>query len=288
MAFTNYFYHGLTRKYVAVMGTVFNKITIKRFDDGGNVLQSIPVPISFGPWQKFLLRNVADPNLSQKYQTFLPRMSFDLDNITYDNNRKSSQLNRLSLNNGEGQNFVYNPVPYNFHFTLYIDALTIQDGAQILEQITPFFQPNYTPSVFLIDGLEQSVDIPIDLVAVSYEDIYEGSYEDTRFVRWTLMFTLKGFFFGPTKHKNIIKFIDIKNKLVSHDNTSVNGSSISIQPGLDANGNPTDDIDETINYVDIEQNDNWDIISQLHVFEELEEKGLLDVEFNPHETNGKI
>lgn len=288
MAFTNYFYHGLTKKYIAIMGSVFNKITIQRFDSAGNVIQRMPVPISFGPWQKALLRNMKDPDLMQKYQAFLPRMSFDLDNVSYDHSRKSSQLNRLKLERDGTGNHSYNPVPYNFSFTLYIDTLTIEDGAQIIEQITPFFQPSYIPSVYLIDGLEKSVDIPIDLVAVSYEDIYDGSYESERFVRWTLMFNMKGFYFGPIREKSIIKFIDIKNKLTGHDNRSINGSVITIQGGMDENGNPTDNIDETVNYIEIEETDNWDVITQLHAIEELREKELTDVDFNPHETNGKI
>lgn len=290
MAFTNHFYHSLTRKYIAVFGSVFNKITIKRYDKDGNELQTVPVPISFGPWQKFLLRNTSDPNLSRKYQAILPRMTFDLEGISYDSDRKINQLNKININDeNSNKNFIYNPVPYNLYFTLYVTAVNMEDGAQILEQILPFFQPSFVPSVYLLNGLDSSVDVPIDLQNISYEDVYDDNFENQRFVRWTLTFIMRGQYFGPTKKGSVIKFIDVQNKIVNPDGTSYNGSLLTIQPGMDETGNATTNIDDTVEYININNTDDWDFIKQLHVFEELKEKGLLDDEdLNPHETNGKI
>jgi len=290
MAFANHFYNKLTRKYVAVFGSLFNKLTINRYDTNGEPVQSLPVPISFGPWQKFLLKNTADPNLDRKYQILLPRMSFDLENISYDPERRVSQIQKLKVSGPDGNDFVYTPTPYILNFTLHVTALNMEDGIQIIEQIIPFFQPSYTPSVYLIDGLEEPVDISIDLEQVTFTDAYDGDFQSSRVMVWTLMFTMKGYYFGPVRHGKVIKFVDVQNKLSKTSAFDQNylGSIITVQPGMDANGEPTKNIDETVSYVSINIDDDWDYLKQLHTFEELLEKGLSDQNPDPHRTNGKL
>ena len=50
------FYHETTRRYVAMFGTLFNDILIRRYDNDGVLTQSIKVPLAYGPSQKFLSR----------------------------------------------------------------------------------------------------------------------------------------------------------------------------------------------------------------------------------------
>lgn len=291
MAFANHFYHRLTRKYVAVFGSLFNKITIKRYDKDGVEIQSMPVPLSYGPWQKFLARIQSDPELNRRYATLLPRMSFEIDSIAYDQERRSSQLNKLTLTDANGKNFVYNPTPYTLNFSLNIIVAHIEDGTQIVEQIIPFFQPGFVSQVHLLEGLDAPVDISVDLVSVSSEDAYDGQYEEVRMIRWTLNFTMRGFYFGPTKTKKVIKFIDVKMKIRERrdfEDKEYLGSLITLQPGLDADGNPTTDIDETILYEEINIDDNWEMLTQIHGFDELLALDLVDKDPNPNETNGKL
>lgn len=288
MAFTNHFYHSLTRKYVAIFGSLFDKLSIKRYDNDlqKTVLQTIPVPISYGPWAKFLARVESDPILNRKYQMALPRMTFELEGISYDPERRSSLLNKIIINKDD-KTFVYNPAPYKLNFTLSIIASHVEDGTQIIEQILPFFQPSYTPSVFLIEGLEEPIDISIDLDNVSSEDVYEDDYKGLRFVKWTLTFTMKGYYFGPAKTKKIIKFVDVKIK-TQEKNDEFLSSIITAQPGLDVNGNPTTNIDETINYQSINIDDAWAELIQIHSIDEIIEKGLTSSDPNMNETNGKL
>ena len=63
MAIANHFYNETTRKYVALFGTIFNQITIKRKDNAGQEIQSMIVPLSYAPFQKVLARVNQDPDL---------------------------------------------------------------------------------------------------------------------------------------------------------------------------------------------------------------------------------
>ncbi len=263
MSIANHFYNGTTRKYIAIFGSIFNKISITREDNNGTEIQRMIVPISYGPYQKFLVRLVQDPNLDQKAAITLPRMSFEITSMNYDGSRKVGSLQKLTLNTQSqiegGRNFRYAPAPYNIEFNLYVMTKYSEDGTKILEQILPFFKPEYTTSVNLIDGLSP-IDIPLILNSVSVEDIYEGDFETRRSLMWTLSFTMKGFFFGPVKNKRVIKFVD--NKIYTKlEVTDPATSRITVQPGLTANGEPTSNIDETIGYEQIEFDDDWGVIT---------------------------
>jgi hypothetical protein len=263
MSIANHFYNGTTRKYVTIFGTIFNKMSITREDNQGNELQRMVVPISYGPYQKFLARLIQDPNLDQKSAITLPRMAFEIMSMNYDGQRKVGSLTK-SLPNAEfqtesGRNLRYAPAPYNLEFSLYIMTKYSEDGTKILEQILPFFKPEYTTSVNLIDGLPP-IDIPLILNSVSVEDAYEGDFETRRVMMWTLSFTMKGFYFGPVRNKRTIKFIDV-NMYNILEETPTSAERITIQPGLTANNQPTTDINETIPYEQIDFGDDWGVIT---------------------------
>jgi hypothetical protein len=263
MSIANHFYNGTTRKYIAIFGSIFNKISITRDDNDGFETQRMVVPISYGPYQKFLARISQDPNLDQKSAITLPRMSFEILSMSYDGSRKIGSTNKLlpALPNSDpgSRNLIYTPAPYNIEFNLYIMTKHAEDGTKILEQIIPFFKPEYTTSAKLMNGLDP-FDIPLVLNNVSIEDIYEVDFETRRSLMWTLSFTMKCYFFGPTRSKKIIKFVDSRihgDMDSSKDPLRV----VNVQPGLTANGQPTTDIDSTIPYEEIEIDDDWGIIT---------------------------
>lgn len=262
MAIANHFYNGTTRKYIAIFGTIFNKISITRDDNQGQELQRMVVPIAYGPYQKFLARLTQDPGLDQKAAIVLPRMSFEITSMNYDGPRKVGSLVKLTPSTESqiegGRNLRYSPAPYNLEFSLYIMTKYSEDGTKILEQILPFFKPEYTTSVNLIDGLPP-IDIPLILNNVSVEDAYDSDFETRRVMMWTLSFTMKGFYFGPVRNKRVIKFIDAKlyDDMVE---TPVEASRVTVQPGLTIDGEPTTDINETISYDLINFDDDWGVI----------------------------
>ena len=262
MTVVNHFYNATTKKYIALFGTMFNKISIVRYDAKlGTEVQRMVVPISYGPYQKFLARLNQDPNLDRRTAITLPRMAFEITNMQYDGTRKLNSVKRIEgqISADNSKKFQYVGTPYNLDFTLSIMTKYADDGTQILEQILPFFKPEWTTTVKLIDNIDP-LDIPLILNSITSEDLYENDFETRRSLLWTLNFTMKGWYFGPQRENKVIKFIDIR----THSNTAANTTpdqQITIQPGLTNIGLPTQSIEETINYELINIDDDWGIIT---------------------------
>lgn len=263
MAFVNQFYNSTTRKYVTLFGTLFNKIRIKRVDKNNGDEQNIIVPIHYGPWQKFLSRITQDPDFAQKSAITLPRMSFEITGMNYDGERKLPSLQKIRKENrpeeDNSKSYMWSASPYTLDFSLYIMTKYSEDAVKIVEQIIPFFKPEWTTTVKLIDDIDP-IDIPLILGNVTNEELYEGSYEERKSVLWTLNFTMKCWYFGPERQKKVIKFVEAH----MYDNLDENSEpreSVNVYPGLTANGHPTTNPDETISYQSIEFEDDWDVIT---------------------------
>jgi len=265
MAFVNHFYNATTRKYITLFGTLFNKIVITRDDLEGVETQKIIVPIAYGPWQKFLSRITQDPNLNQQSAITLPRMSFEITNMTYDGQRKiaSNQKIRKSAKAevDDSRSFEWSATPYNIDFTLSIMTKYSEDAVKIVEQILPFFKPEWTSTVKLVSDLEP-IDIPLILNGITNEELYEGNYEERRTVLWTLNFTMKCWYFGPEREKKVIKFTDT-DLWTSTDSSKDPEEGVNVYPGMTANGTPTTDSELTISYLDIEFDDDWAVIREI-------------------------
>lgn len=258
--FGHEFYNETTRRYVAVFGTLFNDIIISRKDNSGTTIQRIKVPVNYGPMQKFLSRLEQDPELNAPAIT-LPRITFEITGINYDGERNLTQLKRsvkASSTSDSSFNSVFTPSPYNLEFQLNIMTKYAEDGTKILEQILPFFKPDFTPTVKLVDDMDLYYDIPIVLNGITTEDVYEGEYTQRRSLIWTLNFTLKGYYFGPVTQKKVIKFANVA-VYTSLDSTTP-AEYVQVRPGLTANGEPTTDLAQTVPYDDINFDDNWDFI----------------------------
>jgi len=264
MAIANHFYNGLTRKYVAIFGTLFNQLTIERSDNAGVTKQSMIVPISYAPMQKILSRVEQDPGLNRRSAITLPRMSFEMTSMSYDGERKIGTTQRVMKSKAVGdtndsKSYVYSGAPYNLEFSLYIMTKYQEDATKILEQILPFFQPDWTVSARLIPDLPP-VDVPIVLQSVITEDLYEGEYTERRAILYTLGFTLKGWYYGPERTKKVIKFIDTKFAPDS-DISSPLLEKVTLQPGMTAANVATTDINQTVPYTEIDFEDDWGIIT---------------------------
>ena len=207
------FYNKCMKKAIIAFGSLFSNIKITRSNEDGSETQTLKIPIAQAPKEKWLVRVDSDPNLENHTYTSLPRMSFEISNISYDSSRKLNKLNKIRCTDGSGSaDFVYAPVPYNLDMTLYILTKTQEDAFQIVEQILPYFSPEFTIGVKMIDSPPVVTDIPIVLNSVSMQDDYDGDFQTRRFVTYTLTFTMKLNLFGPTGEKGVIKktMIDIQ------------------------------------------------------------------------------
>ena len=208
-----YFYNQSTRNVVVAFGTLFNTIQLHKKDGSGNIVQSMKVPLAYGPKQKWLSRLTEDPNLSKKVAVTLPRIGFEISGIAYDPARKLQKTVKVKkVADGIDNNQVksgFMPVPYNINFELYVLSKNSDDALQIVEQILPFFQPDYTVTMKEIPELDIIRDVPIILNSVGYEDDYEGSFTSRRSIIYTLSFTAKYYMYGPVTASNVIRKVQV-------------------------------------------------------------------------------
>ena len=244
MMFGHDFYHGTLRKYIVMFGNLFNELQVERYNDAGTKIQTLNVPIAYGPKAKYIARITSDPDLNREISITLPRLSFELTGLSYASDRKLNSGLRLSkgVNTG-GTDFagVYSPIPYDMGFNLSIMTKYAEDGVQLVEKIVPFFTPDFTVTVKALTDLALNLDVPIELNGITNSDSYEGDFENKRVITWDMTFTVKGYLFGPVT----------KTKYISTATISLKDDSVSVVDpatiyGLNYTGNSEFGFTETI------------------------------------------
>ena len=211
------FYHETVRNVIVAFGTMFNNIQIVRKNNSGTVVQTMKVPLAYGPKQKYLTRLDQDPSTTSATAITLPRLGFEIGGLTYDPVRKMTRVQRykkVKSSAGPGipsqkLDTQYMPVPYNMNITLYAMSKNSDDALQIVEQILPFFQPDYTLTINDMSDMGIKKDVPIILTDVSYEDSYQGDFESRRAIIYTMSFTTKFFLYGPVTSSKVIKTVQV-------------------------------------------------------------------------------
>ena len=250
--FGQHFYHKQIRNAVIAFGTIFNNINIIRLDSSGNPLQAIRVPLSYAPKEKFIARLDQQSDLTgtdSKVALTLPRMSFDITGYAYDPTRKLNKNQKISVaKNTSGDNkrvnTQFSPVPYDVSFDLNIYTATSDDGLQIIEQILPYFQPDYTVTMIMDRTyMDTKRDIPFILESVDYEDSYTGALTDRRRIIYTIKFTAKIYLYGPITTSAIIRNAEADMYSNTSDANPSRSQRVTVTP------NPTSaDKDDTYTY----------------------------------------
>ena len=206
------FYHETIRKVIVSFGTMFNDINLVRKDSSGNISQSMKVPLAYGPREKFLVRLREDADLSKTVAITLPRICFEIATLSYDPTRKLNRVQKFKKVKGAKASQLdtqFMPVPYNIDIELYVMAKQSDDALQIVEQILPYFQPDYTFTINDMADMGIKRDVPIILNSISYEDTYQGDFTTRRALIYTLSFTAKFYLYGPVTSSKVIKTVQV-------------------------------------------------------------------------------
>jgi hypothetical protein len=250
-----HFYGGYLKKAIAIFGSRFNDIYITRVDESGDTQQLVKVPISYAPKGKFIARIQGDREGKRDVAIRLPQISFEITGIERDSTARSllpmNKITAPGFNNFVG-------TPYDLTIELNVMTKTMEDGLKIIEQILPFYNPRATVKAALIDDINEVFDIPITLTTTAMTDTYENDFLTRRAIIWTLTFQMKTFFFGPTGPSKVIKFTTAN--IFSNPEMTAKFEKITVQPGLTANGQPTTKLSETINYLNINEDDPYGFI----------------------------
>ena len=206
-----HFYNQHIRKAIISFGTIFNDINIERKNSAGAVTQALRVPLSYSTKQKFMTRiaRVSDTTTRGEVALTLPRMGFEINGLNYDPARKVGPIQKTKVvGTGDDVNTVrqvFASAPWNMDLALYIFAKNQDDGLQILEQIIPYFNPDFNVTINDLPTMGIKRDLKITLDNVSYEDEYEGEYANRLSVVWTLNFTMRLNFYSHVSNAEVIK-----------------------------------------------------------------------------------
>ena len=226
-------YHETVRKVVVAFGTMFNNIALVRKDNSGTVIQHMKVPLAYGPREKFLVRLREDADLTKQVAITLPRIGFEIKNLSYDPARKLSRVQKFKKVKGANTKQLdtqYMPVPYNLEFELYVMAKQSDDALQIVEQILPYFQPDYTLTINDMSDMGIKKDVPIILNSISYEDSYDGDFVSRRALIYTMSFTTKFYLYGPVTSSKVIKTVQVDQYLDTPDQSPKREQRYTVTP----------------------------------------------------------
>lgn len=233
--FGEFFYNEGLRKMTIAFGQLFNNIFIQSTSSTGAVTKRVKVPLAYAPKQKFLVRLEQKPDLNERqFALTLPRMGFEISGISYDPTRKLTRVQKYRQvtpnTQGKKHTFNYVPVPYNIGYSLHCFTETAENGLQIVEQILPFFQPDYSVTMNLIPEMDIKRDVPVVLNSVSYEDTYDGAFTQRRAVIYNLSFTAKTYLYGPISHAGVIKKVTSEVYTNTTPETTIPDEKIIVQP----------------------------------------------------------
>jgi len=247
--FGKYFYNKNIRNIVILFGTLFNDINIQR-SQNNTLIQDLKVPIAYGPAQKYLAKIEQGSTDDEDFRIgiSLPRMSFEITSMVYDNARKlqtTQQIKSLDPNSTDKLLSTYTPVPYNYEVDLSIMVLNSDDGAQILEQILPYFTPEFQVTMNEMKTLGIKRDIPIILNSMTSEDDYEGDFLTRRTLVHTLSFTIQGHIYKPVSEQGIIREVDVNAGTFTSEfdtkliNIDIKPSPTDLEPNITTDPNVT-------------------------------------------------
>lgn len=201
MLMSNHFYHSITKKAVIAFGSLFNDMYVSRYNSDGSEKERVKVPLFYMTKQKFLTRILANPDLLGSVSYSIPAMSFEFNLFSFDASRKNDTFQKTLYKKTNGDYlFRYGRTPYNVTFVLNVFSKNTEDVLQILEQILPWFNPEYSVNIKMLDPTDMSVDVPFVIQNINYDENVEETdlpESDRKLANLTIEFTCKLFYYGP-------------------------------------------------------------------------------------------
>lgn len=204
------------------------------------------VPIHYSPQEKFVEMIQVGADHDDGYETMvtLPRFGFELVSIDYDSSRMLNPMSRMTDAFGVEHKYMYNRVPYNFTFALYLASRKFEDSLKIVEQVVPFFTPDLNITIKDKEDFNYSTDIPVILNDLNFQIDWQGGFETRRTIMWNFSFTAKAFLYSNVRQQGRIKETIVK--MSNQDFNKVYESLISVVEPRSAERNDTHQIIDQI------------------------------------------
>lgn len=191
----------------AAFADVFNDMEVWVYDENGQAINSKPLPVYLTPKEKV----VAMIQRQGKSDTFpggsavdnyLPSITIVWRGIQLDTERMRGQREKRKLYikyEDESEPIIHmdlQTVPYLLQYEVTVWAKYMDDAAQILENILPFFHPEAYISIYEKSiGSERKCKVTLDSVTPNF--VYEMGQQERRVIQFNLGFTVECNFYKP-------------------------------------------------------------------------------------------
>jgi len=196
-------YYATTKKLIVAFASIFDEMQI---ETEGRVVK---VPLLFSQKEKFIdhLAGGVDVDMDDiNYDIVFPCMGFEVTGFNFSAERHLNPLHTWVEDLTDGSSVeMYNRVPYDVSFSLYIGAKKLEDSLKIVEQIWPYFKPELTLTINDREEFKTETNIPFTLNSSSMTIDYEGSLDQRRTIMWQLDFTAKAFYYAVATESTRIK-----------------------------------------------------------------------------------
>jgi hypothetical protein len=201
----NTFNNQSIRKLVVAFGSLFDQIYVTRKNDTTGVEENIKVPITFASKEKFLRRLESNSSITDKVKTQinLPYLSFEMNTVAYDRNRKRNKLRVATGMDNSGLSYKsFAETPVDIEFRVYFYSRSMEEILQMAEQILPYFNPEFNIRINF-NELYKDINVPINYRDFRILDDYEGALTNNRRILvGTMVFVASSYVFGEIKSGN--------------------------------------------------------------------------------------
>jgi hypothetical protein len=211
----NYFFADTIRSVIIGFGNYFNNVFVIRYDEKGEPIKQIQVPLKYGPRMKSHDFRVEQES-GKKYYIQLPNMTYRIDSIAFASDRYSGAGESRGFYNKyfevNGVDYIMankfwsdvHPVPYNITITMEAKTEHISDANQILEQILVRFAPEayFDLKEFWFINKRRSIKMKMD--SSNIEMSQDFGEEEKREITVSFTFTVEAWLYKPIKDSAII------------------------------------------------------------------------------------
>ncbi len=196
-------------------------------NEEGNDVEAV-VPIKFGNYEKSIaLDDLPDDAINKGNFNYVPRMVLSFVGMSKIAERTTNKFQKISKRfttideNGEQKvslNYGYNSVPYDFQFTLILQARGLNEAFMIIEQILPRFRPSMTISIQeypLFDTMTETqllIDEPSFEIMADFEDV------DVNIINVEMSLNLRSNLYMPLQVTGPVEVVKLTNYLYEAHN----------------------------------------------------------------------
>ena len=211
----NYFFADSIRAVMIGFGNFFNDLFVIRYDEKGEPIKQIQVPLKYGPRMKSHDFRVEQES-GKKYYIQLPNMTYRKTGMAFASERYSGagetrgfyskyfEVNGVDYLMANKFWADVHPVPYNITISMEAKCEHISDANQIEEQVLARFAPEayFDLKEFWFINKRRSIKMKLD--SISEEITQDFGEEDKREITVSFEFTIEAWLYKTIKDTYII------------------------------------------------------------------------------------